>query len=83
MFKVIMTKKDARIIFMGTPEISAYVLEALINDGYHVLGVVSQPDKPVGRKGILEKSPTKIVAEKYDIPVYQPIKIRQDYDFIK
>ena len=78
-----MTKKDARIIFMGTPEISAYVLEALINDGYHVLGVVSQPDKPVGRKGILEKSPTKIVAEKYNIPVYQPIKIRQNYDFIK
>lgn len=68
---------------MGTPEISAYVLEALINDGYQVLGVVAQPDRPVGRKGQLEKVPTKIIAEKYNIPVFQPIKIRKDYSFIK
>ena len=48
---------------MGTPEISATVLKALINDGYNVVGVIAQPDKPVGRKGILEKVPTKVVAE--------------------
>lgn len=84
MFKVKqMDKKQLRIIFMGTPEISAYVLEAMINDGYQVLGVVAQPDRPVGRKGQLEKVSTKVVAEKYQIPVFQPVKIRNDYDFIK
>ena len=84
MFKVTqMDKSKLKIVFMGTPEISAYVLEALINDGYQVLGVVAQPDRPVGRKGQLEKVPTKVVAEKYNIPVFQPVKIRQDYDFLK
>ena len=78
-----MDKSKLKIVFMGTPEISAYVLEALINDGYQVLGVVAQPDRPVGRKGQLEKVPTKIIAEKYNIPVFQPIKIRKDYSFIK
>lgn len=84
MFTVIqMDKKDLRIVFMGTPDISAYVLEAMINDGYNILGVVAQPDRPVGRKGQLEKVPTKVVAEKYNIPVFQPIKIRKDYRFIE
>lgn len=78
-----MDKSKLKIVFMGTPEISAYVLEALINDGYQVLGVVAQPDRPVGRKGQLEKVPTKVIAEKYSIPVFQPVKIRQDYSFIK
>ena len=67
---------------MGTPEISAYVFEKMIEDGYHFVGLVAQPDHPVGRKGIIEKVPTKVVAEKYDIPVFQPIKIREDYSFI-
>ena len=67
---------------MGTPEISAYVFEAMINAGYHFVGLVAQPDHPVGRKGIIEKVPTKVVAEKYNIPVFQPIKIRNDYSFI-
>lgn len=67
---------------MGTPEISAYVFEKMILDGYHFVGLVAQPDHPVGRKGIIEKVPTKVVAEKYNIPVFQPIKIRNDYSFI-
>ena len=68
---------------MGTPEISAYVFEKMIEAGYHFVGLVAQPDHPVGRKGIIEKVPTKVIAEKYDIPVYQPVKIRLDYSFIE
>ena len=47
-----MNKKDYRIVFMGTPDIAKDVLEALINNGYNIVGVVAQPDKPVGRKKI-------------------------------
>ena len=78
-----MDKKELRLIFMGTPEISAYVFEAMILDGYQFVGLIAQPDRPVGRRGELEKVPTKVVAEKYNIPVFQPIKIRKEYDFIK
>ena len=67
---------------MGTPEISAYVFEKMIMEGYHFVGLVAQPDHPVGRKGIIEKVPTKVVAEKYNIPVFQPVKIREDYSFV-
>ena len=77
-----MEKNDLKLVFMGTPEISAYVFEKMIEAGYHFVGLVAQPDHPVGRKGIIEKVPTKVVAEKYDIPVFQPEKIRLDYSFI-
>lgn len=78
-----MNKKELKVIFMGTPEISAKVFEAMINDGYQFVALIAQPDRPVGRKGELEKVPTKKVAEKYNIPVFQPIKIRKEYDFVK
>ena len=78
-----MDKKSLRLIFMGTPEISAYVFEAMIEAGYQFVGCIAQPDKPVGRKGALEKVSTKVVAEKYNIPVFQPVKIRKDYEFVK
>ena len=77
-----MEKKELNLLFMGTPEISAYVFEQMILDGYHFVGLVAQPDHPVGRKGIIEKVPTKIIAEKYNIPVFQPIKIRKDFSFM-
>ena len=77
-----MEKNDLKLVFMGTPEISAYVFEKMIEAGYHFVGLVAQPDHPVGRKGMIEKVPTKVVAEKYDIPVFQPEKIRLDYSFI-
>jgi len=77
-----MEKKDLNLLFMGTPQISADVFEAMIQDGYHFVGLVCQPDHPVGRKGIIEKCPTKLIAEKYDIPVFQPVKIRDDYSFM-
>lgn len=77
-----MEKNNLKIVFMGTPNIAATTLEALILNGYNVIGVVAQPDRPVGRKAILEKVPTKVVAEKYNIPVFQPEKIRNDYAFL-
>ena len=78
-----MDKNALRLVFMGTPEISAEVFEAMILDGYKFVGLIAQPDRPVGRKGQLEKVPTKVVAEKYNIPVFQPLKIRKEYDFVK
>ncbi len=77
-----MDKKQARIIFMGTPEISSKVLEGLILDGYNIIALIAQPDRPVGRKKVLVPVPTKVVAEKYNIPVYQPLKIRKEYEFV-
>ena len=74
---------NAKIVFMGTPEIGAKILKGLIDNGYNVIGVVTQPDKPVGRKGIITPCPTKVVALNNNIPVYQPIKIKDDYEFLK
>lgn len=76
-------KNNYRILFMGTPPISAYVLRKMIEDGFNIVGVISQPDRPVGRKHILTPTPTKVVAMEYNIPIYQKEKIRLDYDFIK
>lgn len=77
-----MNYQDARVIFMGTPDISAKVLQGLIDNGYNIVALIAQPDRPVGRKKIIEPVPTKVVAEKYNIPVYQPVKIRKEFDFV-
>ena len=74
--------KELRIVFMGTPDISASLLRTLFENGFNVVGVIAQPDKPVGRKGLLQKVPTKVVAEEFNVPCYQPIKIRKDYEFL-
>lgn len=74
---------EFRIVYMGTPRFSAQVLEFLIKQGYNVVGVIAQEDKPVGRKKILEPVPTKVVANKYNIPVFQPHRIRKDFEFVK
>ena len=71
-----------KIVFMGTPDFAVNVLQGLIDNNYDVVGVVSQPDKEVGRKRILTPTPVKEVALKYNIPVFQPIKIRKEYDEI-
>ena len=73
---------EARIVFMGTSEISATVLDGLIKNGYQIVGVVAQPDRPVGRKHILEAVPTKKVALEHNIPIFQPEKIRKDFAFM-
>lgn len=75
--------KSTRILYMGTPLMSAQVLESLIKDGYNVVAVIAQEDKPQGRKAILQKVPVKVVAEQYNIPVFQPHRIRKEFDFVK
>lgn len=70
-----------KIVFMGTPDFSVPVLQSLI-DNYEVVGVVSQPDKKVGRHLELKNTPIKELALKYNIPVFQPEKIKLDYQSI-
>lgn len=77
-----MNAKEIRIVFMGTPQISAKVLRGLLTNGYNVIGVVAQPDRPIGRKRIMQPVPTKVVAEEFNIPTFQPEKIRNDYSFL-
>lgn len=62
---------------MGTPDFSTQSLQALITNGYQVVGVVTQPDRPVGRKRVLTPPPVKELALRYGLPVYQPEKIRE------
>lgn len=76
-----MKNKDLRIIFMGTPEFSVPVLEGLI-ENYHVIGVITQPDKEVGRKKEIRFSPIKEVAIHHQIPVFQPQNIKKEYQEI-
>lgn len=63
------------IIFMGTPDFSVPILAMLKEEGYNVIAVVTQPDRPVGRKRILTPPPVKVEAERLEIPVIQPEKL--------
>ena len=74
--------KDKNIVFMGTPEFSVPVLEMLI-EKTNVIMVVTQPDKEVGRKKELVFSPVKKVAMEHKISVFQPVRIRKDYEALK
>jgi len=65
-----------RLIFMGTPDFAVPVLKALIGR-YEIAGVVTQPDRQVGRGRKVEASPVKVVALAYDLPVLQPPSLRQ------
>lgn len=67
-----------KVVFMGTPDIAVPCLQKIIDEGHEVIGVVTQPDKPKGRGKKLGMSPVKELALKYDIPVYQPIRARDD-----
>ena len=75
-------RNDIKIVYMGTSEFSSKILEFLIENKVNVVGVVSQPDKEVGRKNKIQVTPVKEVALKYGIEVFQPIKIKDDYEFI-
>ena len=66
-----------KIIFMGTPDFSVGTLEALVEAGHEVVLAVTQPDKPKGRGGKMQFTPVKETALKYDIPVFQPKKVRE------
>lgn len=63
------------IIFMGTPAFSVPILEGLIEAGYHIQAVVTQPDRPVGRKKVLTPPPVKEAAAKHGLKILQPEKI--------
>jgi len=64
-----------KIIFIGTPEFGAIILEKIVASSYTPVAVVAAPDKPVGRKQIVTPPPVKLLAERYDIPVIQPERI--------
>ena len=72
-----MDKRDLRIVFMGTPEFAVEPLRLLVENGYHVVAVVTQPDKPVGRHGsVLQPSAVKQYAVQHGLPVLQPEKMK-------
>ena len=78
-----MRKEDLRIVFMGTPEFAVETLQALVENGYNVVAVVTQPDKPVGRHGsVLQPSEVKKYALEHGLPVLQPEKMK-DPTFIE
>jgi methionyl-tRNA formyltransferase len=78
-----MDKEDLRIVFMGTPEFAVESLRALVEGGYLVVGVVTMPDKPVGKhQSVLQASAVKQYAVSQNLPVLQPEKLK-DAEFIE
>lgn len=69
-----------RVAFMGTPDFAIPSLRALIEGPYDIVAVITQPDRPKGRHGVLTPPPVKLLALQHNIPVYQPVKIK-DRDF--
>ena len=67
-----------KLIYMGTPDFAVPALERLIEDGHEVALVVTQPDKPVGRKQILTPPAVKVCAQAHGLPVYQPTSMKTD-----
>lgn len=72
-----------KYIFFGTPEFSVIILEKLIQAGYIPSVVVCSPDESIGRKKILTSPPTKELANKFNIAVFQPQKLRDNAEFLK
>ena len=66
-----------KVVFMGTPDFAVGALEAIIQAGHEVTVVVTQPDKPKGRSGQMQFPPVKECAVKYNIPVFQPVKVKE------
>ena len=71
-----------RILFMGTPDFAKVSLEAVYNAGHEIIGVVTNPDKPKGRGMKMIASPVKEFAVKNNMPIYQPLKVRNNTEFI-
>lgn len=67
-----------KVVFMGTPEFAVPIVK-LLNDNYEVVGVVTQPDKMVGRKKIMTPTPVKVVSEELGLKVFQPRHIKEEY----
>ncbi|WP_423126552.1 methionyl-tRNA formyltransferase [Gaoshiqia sp. Z1-71] len=77
-----MTGKDLRIVFMGTPDFAVASLQALVENGYQVVGVITAPDKPAGRGRQEQESAVKHYAAKKGLPIMQPEKLKNP-DFIR
>jgi len=78
-----MKKEELRIVFMGTPEFAVGTLQRLVEGGYNVVAVVTQPDKPVGRhQDTLQPSEVKRYALAHGLPVLQPVKMK-DPEFVE
>lgn len=76
---MIMEKKDLRIVFMGTPEFAEFCLRRLVEEEFNVVGVVTMPDKAIGRHAsVLQASPVKKCAQEFGIPVLQPEKLKDE-----
>ena len=75
---MIMTGKDLRIIFMGTPEFAVASLRRLAGDGYNVVAVVTTPDKPAGRGRKMHESDVKVAARELGLPILQPEKLKAE-----
>lgn len=74
-----MTKEELKIIFMGTPHFAVATLQALVEGGYNVVAVVTQPDKPSGRRhSTLTPSPVKQYAMEHNLPVMQPVRMKDE-----
>jgi len=73
-----MTPQETRIAFMGTPEFATPALQALIDAGYQVVAVYSQPPRPKGRGHKLQKGPVHELAEEYNIPVFTPTSLKSE-----
>ncbi|MDD5937286.1 MAG: methionyl-tRNA formyltransferase, partial [Clostridiales bacterium] len=73
---------NMKAVFMGTPEIAASILRALLENNVEIIGVVTQPDKPKGRGKEMAMSDVKKVALEYNLPIYQPVRARNE-DFIE
>lgn len=65
-----------RIVYMGTPDIAATVFKALLKSGAEIVLAVTQPDRPKGRGKALAESPVKVLAKEWNVPVFQPEKVR-------
>ena len=75
-FALLDMSRPLRLVFMGTPDFAVPSLQALIDGGDEVVGVLSQPDKPAGRRMVLHAPPVKQYALAHDVPVFQPDSIR-------
>lgn len=74
-----MDKKDLRIVYMGTPEFAVESLKRLVERGYNIVGVITMPDKPMGRHGsVLQPSPVKQYAVSQGLKVLQPEKLKNE-----
>jgi methionyl-tRNA formyltransferase len=69
-----------RVVFFGTPAIAVSCLKALLDEKINVVAVVTKPDKPIGRRQLLEKTPVKVLAESLQINVLQPDKVNDIYN---